>query len=361
MEPVLKIRDLVVEYKTRRGTARAVDHVSLDLEENKTLGLAGESGCGKSTLGRAIIGLVSAPGKVVGGSIDLKTNNETRYRRGLFVKDIYRGLRVKRKGWRISIRREGIIPKGYVDVTKLSYDAMRELRGNEIAYIFQDPMTSLNPMLSIGNHFVEIVRAHNPEATKESAIERAKEVLEGLGILPERVTDYPHQFSGGMRQRVMIGLGLVMRPSLLISDEPTTSLDVIVEAQILEQMAELKEKFNLTMILITHNLGVLAQTADRVAIMYTGRMMEIADTEALFENPQHPYTQALLKSVPDVTKPNKKLEWIPGAPPDLVDPPPGCMYNPRCPFAMEVCKNEVPALMESDSGGLVACHLYGGR
>ncbi|MGY5875797.1 MAG: ABC transporter ATP-binding protein [Candidatus Thorarchaeota archaeon] len=360
MTDLLKIRDLIVEYKTRRGTARAVDRVSLDLVRNKTLGLAGESGCGKSTLGRAIMGIVSAPGKVVGGKILLDLNEDITYRRGLFVKDIHRGLKAHRRGWKPSLRREGSIPSGYVDVTKLKSDAMRALRGSQIAYIFQDPMTSLNPMLSIGDHFVQIVRAHSPDTSKEEAIERGKEVLEGLGILPERVTDYPHQFSGGMRQRVMIGLGLVLRPSLLISDEPTTSLDVIVEAQILEQMAELKEKYRLTMILITHNLGVLAQTADSVAIMYTGRMMEIADTEALFESPQHPYTQALLQSVPDVTKPDKKLEWIPGAPPDLIDPPPGCMYNPRCPFVMKVCRTDVPPLIESETGGLVACHLYGG-
>ncbi|MCK5303489.1 MAG: ABC transporter ATP-binding protein, partial [Candidatus Thorarchaeota archaeon] len=195
---------------------------------------------------------------------------------------------------------------------------------------------------------------------KEEALERGMEVLEGLGILPERVTDYPHQFSGGMRQRVMIGLGLVLRPRLLISDEPTTSLDVIVEAQILEQMAELKKKFNLTMILITHNLGVLAQTADDIAIMYCGRIVELASVESVFEAPQHPYAQALLLSVPDVTKPDKKLVWIPGAPPDLVDPIPGCMFAPRCPRAMDICKTQVPPLIESETGGLIACHLYGG-
>ena len=241
----------------------------------------------------------------------------------------------------------------------MNKDQMRAIRGDEIAYIFQDPMTSLNPMLSVGKHFIQIQQAHNPDIEKDAALERAEEVLESLGILAERVNDYPHQFSGGMRQRVMIGLAIVMKPRLLISDEPTTSLDVIVEAQILEELAELKEQFNLTMILITHNLGVLAQTADDVAIMYTGRMVEIASTETLFESPQHPYSQALLQSVPDVTKPDKKLAWIPGAPPDLVDLVPGCMFHPRCPFAMDICKVEEPELLESDSGGLVACHLYG--
>ncbi len=331
---VLRIEDLVVEYITRRGVARAVDRVTLSLGENRTLGLAGESGCGKSTLGRAIMQLVPYPGKVISGNIYLNIDHDIPWKKG-------------------------VIEHGDVSILDLNMDQMRMIRGNEIAYIFQDPMTSLNPMLSIGKHFVQIQQAHNPDIDEETALERAEEVLESLGILGERINDYPHQFSGGMRQRVMIGLALVMRPRLLISDEPTTSLDVIVEAQILEEIAELKELFNLTMILITHNLGVLAQTADDVAIMYTGRLAELADTETLFENPQHPYTQALLQSVPDVTKPDKKLSWIPGAPPDLIEPVSGCMFHPRCPFAMDICTIEEPALLESDSGGIVACHLYG--
>ncbi|MFW9849020.1 MAG: ABC transporter ATP-binding protein [Candidatus Thorarchaeota archaeon] len=334
MVDVLRIEDLVVEYITRRGVARAVDRVTLSLGENRTLGLAGESGCGKSTLGRAIMQLVPYPGKVISGNIYLNIDHDIPWKKG-------------------------VIEQGVVPILDLNMDQMRMIRGNEIAYIFQDPMTSLNPMLSIGKHFVQIQQAHNPDIEEETALQRAEEVLESLGILGERINDYPHQFSGGMRQRVMIGLALVMRPRLLISDEPTTSLDVIVEAQILEEIAELKEQFNLTMILITHNLGVLAQTADDVAIMYTGRLAEVADTETLFENPQHPYTQALLQSVPDVTKPDKKLSWIPGAPPDLIEPVPGCMFHPRCPFAMDICTKEEPALMESDSGGIVACHLYG--
>ncbi len=334
MVDVLRIEDLIVEYTTRRGVARAVDRVSLTLDENRTLGLAGESGCGKSTLGRAIMQLVPYPGKIVGGNIYLNTDHDIPWKKG-------------------------VIEKGDIPILEMNKDQMRAIRGDEIAYIFQDPMTSLNPMLSVGKHFIQIQQAHDSDIEKDAALERAEEVLESLGILAERVNDYPHQFSGGMRQRVMIGLAIVMKPRLLISDEPTTSLDVIVEAQILEELAELKEQFNLTMILITHNLGVLAQTADDVAIMYTGRMVEIASTETLFESPQHPYSQALLQSVPDVTKPDKKLAWIPGAPPDLVDLVPGCMFHPRCPFAMDICKVEEPELLESDSGGLVACHLYG--
>ena len=328
MTDLLRIKDLTVEYKTRRGTARGVDHVSLNIEENKTLGLAGESGCGKSTLGRSIMRLVPHPGKIVNGQIDIL----------LYV-----------------------IEKGIVNIMDLDAEEMRVLRGKEIAYIFQDPMTSLNPMITVETHFQEIMKAHDPDIEKEDALERAQEILDGLGISPERITDYPHQFSGGMRQRVMIGLGLALRPKLLIADEPTTSLDVIVEAQILEEMRDLKDLFNLTMILITHNLGVLAQTADDIAIMYSGRVMELSPTVPLFDDPLHPYTQALLESVPDVTKPDKKLSWIPGAPPDLVDPIPGCMYNPRCKHTMDICKTTQPDLIMNDEGRLVACHLFGGE
>ena len=335
MTDLLKIEDLVVEYKTRRGAARGVDGISLRLQKNKTLGLAGESGCGKSTLGRAITRLVPHPGKILAGNIILSLDEDVPYEKG-------------------------IIKKGDVNIMHLSEDEMRALRGKEIAYIFQDPMTSLNPMLSIGRHFVETIKAHEPEMDKETALERAAEMLESLGILAERINDYPHQFSGGMRQRVMVGLGLVLRPTLLIADEPTTSLDVVVEAQILREMAQLKEQFRLTMILITHNLGVLAQTADSIAVIYCGRIAELASTEALFEAPKHPYTQALLQSVPDVTKPDKRLTWIPGAPPDLIHLLPGCAYNPRCPHVMEICRTVQPPLTEVDDCSLVACHLYGG-
>ena len=336
MTELLSIKDLTVEYKTRRGTARGVDRVHLNLEENKTLGLAGESGCGKSTLGRAIMRLVTHPGKIVSGQIDILLHEDIEFPKG-------------------------VIEKGLVNIVDLDDEQMRALRGKEIAYIFQDPMTSLNPMIRVETHFLEIMEAHDPDIEKEDALERAQEILDGLGISPERITDYPHQFSGGMRQRVMIGLGLSLRPKLLIADEPTTSLDVIVEAQILEEMADLKEMFNLTMILITHNLGVLAQTADDIAIMYSGRIMELSPTESMFDDPLHPYTQALLESVPDVTKPDKKLSWIPGAPPDLVDPIPGCMYNPRCKHTMDICRTTQPDLIMNDDGRLVACHLFGGE
>ncbi|MFX1319926.1 MAG: ABC transporter ATP-binding protein [Promethearchaeota archaeon] len=335
MPTLLEIHNLSVEYKTRLGTARAVDNVSITLDENKTLGLAGESGCGKSTLGRSIIRLVPYPGRILEGEILLNLDEDVPYE-------------------------NGVVEKGQINLLQLKDDQMRALRGKKLAYIFQDPMTSLNPMERIGQHFIEIIKAHEPDTPKEDAQTRAEDLLEALDILPERVLDYPHQFSGGMRQRVMIGLGLALTPQLLIADEPTTSLDVIVEAQILDLISNLKDKFNLTMMLITHNLGVLAETADSIAIMYTGRIMEIAPTEALFESPQHPYTQALLQSVPDVRKPDRQLSWIPGSPPSLTEPFPGCMFRPRCPHAMEICATAPPPLIKSASGGIVACYLYEG-
>ena len=219
-------------------------------------------------------------------------------------------------------------------------------------------MTSLNPVKKIGTHFVEMIRTHEPKVTREEALKRGQDILEQLGILPERIDNFPHQFSGGMRQRVMIGLALALNPSLVIADEPTTSLDVIVEAQIVEILKHLKESLKLTLILITHNIGIVAETADRVAVMYAGRMAELAETGELFDQPLHPYTQALLNSVPNITKKDQVLSWIPGAPPDLATPPSGCLLHPRCPFAFDVCRREEPTLIQYKNSE-VSCHLYG--
>jgi oligopeptide/dipeptide ABC transporter ATP-binding protein len=207
---------------------------------------------------------------------------------------------------------------------------------------------------------VEAIRTHEPKVAEEDALKRGMGVLEQLGILPERINDFPHQFSGGMRQRVMIGLALVLGPDLLIADEPTTSLDVIVEAQIVELLKQLKEKLKLTLVLITHNIGIVAETADHVAVMYAGRIAELGQTGSLFEKPLHPYTQALLNSVPNIAKKGQVLSWIPGAPPDLADPPPGCLFHPRCPHAFERCMKQEPQLLTRDDSE-VACHLYDKR
>jgi oligopeptide/dipeptide ABC transporter ATP-binding protein len=313
----LNIQSLTVEYHTLATKVKAVDRVSLSVDKGETLGLVGESGCGKSTLGLSVIRLVPPPGKIEKGNIIL----------------------------------DGI------DVAKCSDDEIRRARGRLVGYIFQDPMTSLNPVKKIGAHFIEMIRTHEPKVSREEALKRTQDTLESLGILPERINDFPHQFSGGMRQRVMIGLALALNPRLLIADEPTTSLDVIVEAQIVELLKRLKESLKLTLILITHNIGIVAETADRVAVMYAGRIAEIGESSGLFEKPLHPYTQALLNSVPNIAKKGQVLSWIPGAPPDLASPPPGCLYHPRCPFAFDRCKKDEPSLIKHENSE-VACHLY---
>jgi len=317
---LLDIQSLVVQYHTFAANVKAVDRVSLRMEKGHTLGLVGESGCGKSTLGLSTLRLVPPPGRITDGHITLDS----------------------------------------IDVVNCSDEEIRRIRGKRVGYIFQDPMTSLNPVKKISNHFVEMIRTHEPETSEEDALKRAKEVLARLGILPERINDFPHQFSGGMRQRVMIGLALALGPDLLIADEPTTSLDVIVEAQIIELLKELKESLKLTLVLITHNIGIVAETADRVAVMYAGRLAELGETDGLFEKPMHPYTQALLNSVPNITKKGQVLSWIPGAPPDLAQPPHGCLYHPRCPHAFDRCRKDEPHLLGHDSSE-VACHLYDRR
>jgi len=315
---VVDVESLSIQYLMRRGNIRAVDNVTLSVRKGETLGVVGESGCGKSTLGLALIRLIPYPGSIVGGRILLDGT----------------------------------------DLRSLPEKEMRQIRGKRIGFIFQDPMTSLNPVKKIGDHFIELIRTHEKRVDKAEALDRASRMLETLGILPERVNDYPHQFSGGMRQRVMIGLALALNPEFVIADEPTTSLDVIVEAQILELLKRLKEAFNITLMLITHNIGIIAQTADRVAVMYAGRLAEIGPAVGLFANPLHPYTQALLSAVPNVAKPGRVLSWIPGAPPDLASPPPGCLYNPRCPHVFDRCPREVPQLVNVGEGRSVACFLH---
>jgi len=317
---LLDIHSLVVEYRTLRAKVKAVDRVSLAMEKGQTLGLVGESGCGKSTLGLSIVQLVPLPGRTVSGQIAF----------------------------------DGI------DVINCSDEEIRRLRGKRVGYIFQDPMTSLNPVKKIGEHFVEMIRTHELETSKDDALKRAQKIMEQLGILPERIDDFPHQFSGGMRQRVMIGLALALGPDLVIADEPTTSLDVIVEAQIIQLLKNLKQSLGLTLILITHNIGIVAETTDQVAVMYAGRIAELAHTRDLFKQPMHPYTQALLNSVPNITKKDQVLSWIPGAPPDLASPPSGCLFHPRCPFVFDRCRKEEPVLTKHDHSE-VACHLYDKR
>jgi oligopeptide/dipeptide ABC transporter ATP-binding protein len=314
---ILEIENLDVHFPINIGTVRAVDDVSWELKQGEVMGLVGESGCGKSTLGFSIQRLLRPPGEIVNGRV------------------LYHGQ----------------------DIVRMTEKEVLDLRGSKIAMIFQDPLTSLNPLFRIDQHFLETMFTHEKGLKKAEAFKKAEQMLESLGISPDRLLEYPHQLSGGMRQRIMIGLGLILQPDLLIADEPTTALDVIVEAQFLDLLADLQKKFNLTIILITHNLGNVAQLADRISVMYGGNMVEVAEANSIFENPLHPYTQGLLSSIPNIKLDQPKLKTMPGSPPDLVNPPPGCVFHPRCPQAMAVCKTKKPETKTKD-GHLVSCWLY---
>jgi peptide/nickel transport system ATP-binding protein len=316
----LRVESLSVEYTTEEGTAKAVQDVSVELRKGETLGLVGESGSGKSTLGLAVMGLIQPPGHITSGRI------------------LFEGK----------------------DLRHVDSEGLRAVRGKRIAMIFQDPMTSLNPVKKIGDHFTEYIRAHDPSVREENARSLTKTILSDLGISASRIDDYPHQFSGGMRQRVMIGLGLALSPSIIIADEPTTALDVIVEAQILKLLGALKDKYSLSVILITHNMGIVAEMADRVAVMYAGRIAEVGPAVSIFENPKHPYTQALLHSIPNVQAEDQVLSTIPGSPPDLTDLPEGCAFHPRCPYAFDRCKIDPPRPVTTGNDSEAACFLLGG-
>ena len=317
MENILEIEHLSVRFPINIGTVRAVDDVSIHLKQGEVMGLVGESGCGKSTLGFSILRLLRPPGLIVNGKI------------------LYHGR----------------------DIVEMSKDELLKLRGNKIAMIFQDPLTSLNPLFRIDRHFTETLRTHEKGIRKKEAFQRAERMLESLGIAPERLLEYPHQMSGGMRQRIMIGLGLILNPDLIIADEPTTALDVIVEAQFLDLLNDLRNQFNLSIILITHNLGNVAQLADRITVMYGGHIAEIGPAQAVFDDPLHPYTRGLLSSIPNIKLDQPKLETMPGSPPDLVNPPKGCVFHPRCPRAMDICREEKPDISERDER-TVRCWLY---
>lgn len=312
------IKNLTVEYKTRGGIVRAVDDVSLDIRRGEILGLVGESGCGKSTFGKALLRLHDGPASISGGELWFDGR----------------------------------------DLMKLPIREMPAIRGAEIGMVFQDPMTSLNPVQSIMEHLTETIRSHEPQTSEAAAHTRAEELVERLGIRHERLKEYPHQMSGGMRQRVMISLALALRAKLVIADEPTTSLDVIVEAKFLDLLKELQQEFGLTILLITHNIGVVAEVCDRVAVMYAAKMAEVGSAEDVFANPKHPYTQGLLNSVPNIKMDEGELYKMGGEPPSLLHPPTGCRFHPRCPFAMDICSQKEP-LFESVAGDqLASCWLY---
>lgn len=316
---LLEIKDLYVEYITDDAHVFAVNGISMELDKGETLGLVGETGAGKTTTALSIMRLL--PEKV--GKI-----------------------------------RQGTIMLNGRDVTAATEADMRLLRGDTVSMIFQDPMTSLNPVLTVGDQIAEVLELHKKHSTKAEVEARVDEILKMVGLPPERKHDYPHQFSGGMKQRIVIAIALACEPLLLLADEPTTALDVTIQAQVLALMNELKKNLDTAMILITHDLGVVAQTCDRVAIMYAGEIIETGTVEQIFSGSRHhPYTVGLFESIPDLKKKTRRLHPIDGLMPDPTDLPAGCKFHTRCPKCMEICRNRIPDAME-ENGHIIRCHLF---
>lgn len=314
--PILKIENLETHFDTRSGVVQAVDNVSFVLEKGESLGLAGESGCGKTTTALSIIRLLPKNGRIAGGRI------------------WYEGK----------------------DLAAIKELDLRKIRWKHISIVFQGAMNALNPVRRVNWQIAEAISLHD-HVSMEDAQGRVDELLELVGLNPARKTDYPHEFSGGMRQRVMIAMALACRPKIIIADEPVTALDVMIQAQILELLTQLKEELDLSMILISHDLSVIAETCDKVAIMYGGKLAEFGPTRDVFKDPQHPYTQGLVSSFPDIYGPRDLPPWIPGQPPNLLDPPTGCRYHPRCPQVFAPCAQEDPPLFEVGERHVASCHL----
>jgi peptide/nickel transport system ATP-binding protein len=314
---LLDVKNLKIYYFTLKGVVRAVDDVSFNVREGEVLGIAGESGSGKSTLGYGLMRLVPPPGRIVGGNIVVSG------------RDI------------VSID-EGTL--------------RREIRWRVISMIFQGALNALNPVYTIGKQLVEPIIFHEDVSLKE-AYERAAEMVKLVGLNEDVLRRYPHELSGGMKQRVMIAMALILRPKIVIADEPTTALDVVIQAQIMNLFKKIKKEFNQSIIFITHDLSLIAEIADNVAVMYAGKIVEYGNSDNVFNTPKHPYTQGLLKSIPRL-KSKEKLSWIPGTPPDLRNPPVGCRFHPRCPYVMDVCRREEPPIKDVGGNHLVACWLY---
>jgi len=318
--PILKVEGLTTYYKTLRGYVKAAEDVNFELEKGKAIGLAGESGCGKTTVALSILKILPMNGEIVKGKILFKDE----------------------------------------DIVPLSENEFREkIRWKGISIVFQGAMNALNPVYTIEEQIVEAIRIHEKKVARREAVERAEKLFELVGVEPSRLRNYPHEFSGGMRQRALIAMSLACNPEVVINDEPGTALDVIIAAQVFKLMKELKDRLNLAMIMITHDLSIIAELCESSLIMYAGRGVEFADTVSVFKKPLHPYTQGLIEAFPSIKSERKKLTSIPGQPPNLLNPPLGCRFNPRCKYAMTTCKTEVPAFKEASTGHYVACHLYG--
>lgn len=317
---LLEIKNLEIQYVKNAETVHAVNGINIELAEGETLGLVGETGAGKTTTALGILRLISGPtGKIKGGTINFEGKS----------------------------------------ILEIPEEEIRKIRGNDISMIFQDPMTSLNPVMTVGEQIAEVIQIHEKVSTEE-AMNKAAEMLELVGIPGTRKNDYPHQFSGGMKQRVVIAIALACNPKLLIADEPTTALDVTIQAQVLDLMNDLKNKLKTAMILITHDLGVVAQVCDKVAIMYAGEIVECGSLRDVFENPKHPYTMGLFGSIPSLDEERTRLTPIKGLMPDPTNLPSGCKFNPRCPHATELCSKQIPKDTEVSKGHLVKCLITEG-
>ena len=322
-DPLLKVEDLKVHFYTLRGVVHALERVSFSLNRQETLGLAGETGCGKSVTARSVLRLIDAPGRIISGNITFLGQ----------------------------------------DLLALDEAAMRDIRGSKISMIMQEPKMSLNPVIRVGNQIAETLIIHDKSLSRKSAKNLAVDMLAQLGIAdPTRIVRrYPHELSGGMCQRVMIAMMLVTRPQLLIADEPTSALDVTIQAQILELIQNLIREIKTSVLMITHDLGVMAETCDRVAIMYAGDMVEMGSVRSVLKDPQHPYTQGLLQTVPDKSNPDQPLFSIKGNVPTLLEPQTGCRFAPRCDYVMDHCRRELPPLYKLDGDHQAACFLHDGR
>lgn len=318
-ELLMSVNDLTVTYYTRLGAVSAVDQVSFEMYKGEILGLVGESGCGKSTMGKALMRMIPPPAVVSAKNYDF----------------------------------DGM------DVMKFDQKQLRDFRGRRISMIFQDPMTSLNPVQRVDDHLFEAIQVHEPLTKKPKAMPRITTLIERLGIQKQRLISYPHQLSGGMRQRVMIGLGLILNASLIIADEATTSLDVIVEAKLVDQLRDIRDHYGVAILAISHNIALIAELADRIAIMYAGKIVELGDIRDVFKKPLHPYTQGLLASVPNIKLDEREVLYkMGGEPPNLSHPPTGCRFHPRCPKAMPVCEQAEPEFKPVVKDQQVMCWLY---
>jgi peptide/nickel transport system ATP-binding protein len=317
--PTLRVEDLKTYYKIQRGFVKAVDGVSFDVERGQAMGLVGESGCGKTTIATSLLRVLPSNGIIVGGRILFKT----------------------------------------FDILRMTEPELKEnIRWKGISLVFQGAMNALNPVIKVSDQIVEAIQLHEANVETKEALERAEKLFQLVGVDPSRLDHYAHEFSGGMRQRAMIAMALACNPDILIADEPSTALDVIVQAQVLQLLRQLKERLNLSLIIISHDLSIIAETCENAAIMYGGRIAERGDIFAVFKNPLHPYTQGLLGAFPGVKAPKTRLVSIPGSPPDLLKAPVGCKFTERCKFAMPVCEKIDPELIEVEKDHYVACHLH---